>query len=122
MNPDSEDAGSTDHPALRFTMAAVAAWRVTHLLAYEDGPADVVAGIRSRLGDGSLGKLADCFDCLSIWVAAGLVPFVTRRRDQALTSWLALSGAACLLERAVGGGPPIELDLAEGTKDADGVL
>jgi hypothetical protein len=122
VRPDSEEAGPRCHAALRFTTAALAAWRVTHLLAYEDGPAGVVAGVRSRLGEGSLGQLADCFDCLSIWVAAGLVPFATRRRRQMLASWLGLSGAACLLERALGGGPPIELDLPDGTKDADGVL
>jgi hypothetical protein len=34
-----------------------------------------------------------------MWVAIPLVPFVTRRRAQAPVCWLALSGAAFLLDR-----------------------
>ena len=44
---------------LELIVAALATWRVTHLLAYEDGPLDVIAGVRSRLGDGVLGRLAN---------------------------------------------------------------
>jgi hypothetical protein len=85
--------------AVRFSLAALAAWRVTHLLAAEDGPAGVVAKARSQPGSGMAGELADCFGCLSMWVAVPLVPFVTRRRSEAPVCWLALSGAAFLLER-----------------------
>jgi hypothetical protein len=87
------------HQGIRFGLAALAAWRVTHLLAAEDGPAGIVARARSRLGSGPAGELADCFGCLSIWVAVPLVPFVTRRRAEAVVCWLALSGAAFLAER-----------------------
>jgi hypothetical protein len=73
---------------------------MTHLLADEDGPADAVVRLRERLGEGYLGGLMDCFYCLSLWVAAPFSPVVTRRRGQAPLAWLALSGAACLLERA----------------------
>jgi hypothetical protein len=41
----------------------------------------------------------DCFNCLSIWVAAPFALFAARRRTDRLISWLALSGAACILER-----------------------
>ena len=34
-----------------------------------------------------------------MWVSIPLVPFVTRRRSEAPVCWLALSGAAFLLER-----------------------
>lgn len=84
---------------LRFCLAALAAWRVTHLLAAEDGPGGIVVRARSRLGSGPAGELADCFGCLSVWVSIPLVPFVTRRRSEAPVCWLALSGAAFLLER-----------------------
>ena len=86
--------------ATRFALAALAAWRVTHLLAHEDGPGDAVARLRARLGTGWVGELADCFQCLSVWVAAPLTPFAARTRGDAAVTWLALSGAACLLERA----------------------
>jgi hypothetical protein len=84
----------------RFLLASLATWRVTHLLAEEDGPADVVVRLRARLGDRAVGRLTDCFHCLSVWVAApmsvGLGP--PGRVDP--IAWLALTGAACLLERA----------------------
>jgi hypothetical protein len=82
----------------RFALAALATWRVTHLLAEEDGPFDAVVRVRRALGDGQLGELMDCFHCLSMWVAAPLTFTVTRRREAPLV-WLALSGAACLLQR-----------------------
>jgi hypothetical protein len=92
----------TASSAVRFTIASLAAWRLTHLLAEEDGPADLVLRVRERAGTSQLGSLMDCFGCLSFWVAAPLSPIVaTRRRDVPLV-WLALSGAACLLERATG--------------------
>jgi hypothetical protein len=80
-------------------LAVLATWRITHLLANEDGPADILARLRARVGNGSLGKLMDCFQCLSLWVAAPMALFVTQRPLEFLLSWLALSGAACLLER-----------------------
>ena len=87
-------------PGMRFALASLAIWRVTHLLAEEDGPANVVVRLRERAGDGHLGELMDCFYCLSVWVAAPFGLALARRpRDAPLYS-LALSGAACLLEQA----------------------
>ena len=81
-----------------FALAALATWRVSHLIAEEDGPWNVVARTRARAGAGQLGELMDCFYCLSLWVAAPAALTVTRGRDVPVT-WLALSGAACLLEQ-----------------------
>ena len=89
--------------AVRFALAALATWRVTHLLAQEDGPADVVVRLRARLGESQLGELMDCFACLSVWVAAPASRYVVRSSREAIPVALALSGAACLLERAAGG-------------------
>ena len=83
----------------RFLVASLATWRVTHLLAEEDGPANVVLRLRVRAGTGRLGGLMDCFGCLSLWVAAPISVTVSRRRRDLPLTWLALSGAACLLER-----------------------
>lgn len=88
--------------ALRFALAGAATWRLTHLIALEDGPADAVVELRVRAGSGPVGELMDCFDCLSIWVAAGFVPFVARRPGERVVSWLALSGVACALQRIAG--------------------
>jgi len=85
---------------LSFTLAVLATWRVTHLLASEDGPADLIVRLRAALGESFAGKLLDCFYCLSLWVAAPLALFVAREPVEWLFGWLAASGGACLLERA----------------------
>lgn len=87
-------------PATRFALASLATWRLTHLLAEEDGPANVVLRVRTRAGSGQLGELMDCFYCLSLWVAAPFGLVLARRPRQAPVLCLALSGAACLLEQA----------------------
>src|SRR5215470_1249696 len=84
---------------MRFVLAVLATWRVTHLLASEDGPADIIFRFRALLGHSWAGELMDCFYCLSLWTAAPAALFVSRRPVDWLFSWLALSGGACLLER-----------------------
>jgi hypothetical protein len=85
----------------RFALASLAAWRITHLLAHEDGPGDVIHRLRTLAGRGFWGRLMDCSYCLSLWIAAPLSPFVARARvADILLVWVAISGAACLLERA----------------------
>jgi len=85
---------------MKFIVAALATWRLTHLLVSEDGPGNVVVRVRRRLGDGALGRAMDCFWCLSIWIAIPAALFVTRQPLELVPTWLALSGVACLLERA----------------------
>ena len=84
---------------IRFVLAVLATWRVTHLLASEDGPADIIVRFRALLGQSIFGTLMDCFNCLSLWVAALAALFVSRRPLEWVFCWLALSGGACLLER-----------------------
>ena len=84
---------------LRLVLAVLACWRVTHLLAREDGPWDAVARLRAALGGGMLGRMMDCFLCLSVWVALPLALFVTPAAAERGVAWLAVSGGACLLER-----------------------
>jgi Protein of unknown function (DUF1360) len=81
-----------------FALAALATWRITHLLAEEDGPADIIVRIRARLGSGLAGQLMDCFYCLSFWVAAPLAFFVVLTPIDLFVTWVALSGTACLLQ------------------------
>lgn len=83
----------------RFVLASLATWRLSHLVAEEDGPANAIARARARAGASALGELMDCFYCLSLWAAAPFALAITRRRRDAPLTWLALSGAACLLER-----------------------
>ena len=94
--------------AFRFALGSLATWRLTHLFAEEDGPFDAGVRLRLRAGDGPLGELLDCFYCLSVWVAAPAALLVARGRREAPLTWLALSGAACLLERATAGRGSVE--------------
>jgi predicted acyltransferase len=90
-----------DAPWFGFVLSVFASWRLTHLLAREDGPWDLLARLRARLGSGVLGRLMDCFYCVSLWVAAPFGLLVGRTAQECALAWLALSGAACLLERRV---------------------
>jgi hypothetical protein len=106
---------------VRFVVGSLATWRVTHLLAREDGPGDVVARTREAIGRHWVGELLDCFACTSVWVGAAMTPAVHRRWSGALLTGLALSGAACLLDR-LGGAPKPEVIDLESEGDADGLL
>ncbi len=80
-------------------ISVLAVWRVTHLLAAEDGPAGVIVRIRKKIGNGFWGRLLDCFYCLSLWTAAPFAYFAGESIRDRLTLWLALSAGAILLER-----------------------
>jgi len=86
-------------PVLNLVLAILATWRVTHLLAEEDGPFDAMLRLRAKLGTSQAGRLMDCFQCLSLWMAVPFTFLVTRSTWMWIPTWLALSGAACLLER-----------------------
>lgn len=103
---------------IRLVPAALATWRITHLLAREDGPGDLVVRLRARLGRSFLGGLMDCFYCLSLWVAAPLAFFVARSPLDIAVAWLALSGAACLLERI--GQQPVSIQQLPQEEDYEG--
>jgi hypothetical protein len=105
---------------LRVALAVLATWRVAHLLAYEDGPWDVLVSLRARLGNGLLGGMLDCFHCLSLWVAIPFALFVDTSALTAVVTWLALSGAACLIERLWRG--PLMIQPIGNEGDTDGML
>jgi hypothetical protein len=93
---------------LALATSVLACWRVSHLVAYEDGPFDIVLKARARAGPSVWGRLMDCPYCLSIWVAAPLAGWTVRRaglgpRD-GVAVWLAISGGASLLERVTAAG------------------
>src|SRR5215471_20663526 len=94
-----------------FVVAALATWRLVHLLAREDGPGATLARLRARLRP-PWAAMMDCFYCLSLWVAAPIALAVAPSwRDWPLI-WLALSGAACLADRL--GGEPVLIQRVTG--------
>ena len=96
----------TDSGWLRLTLAVLATWRLSRLVAFEDGPWDVVARARRRAGDGMLGHLMDCPYCLSLWFAAPLALALDATLPGWVLAWLGVSGGASLVERVVSRGEP----------------
>ena len=82
-----------------FTILALATWRLSRLIAQEDGPFSLMAKFRDRA---KLGGLFDCIYCVSVYVGAGVYAL-----------WLfaplwimyvaAISGLAMLAHRYTGG-------------------
>ncbi len=102
---------------IRFVLAVLATWRVSHLLASEDGPWDVVVRLRRWLGASMLGRMMDCFGCVSLWVALPFSLFVFRDPIAVAICWLALSGAAMLLEQLRP--PPLVIEQAADTNEKE---
>lgn len=85
--------------ALYFGMAALAVWRLTHLLYAEDGPWDCIVHLRRACGEGFFGQLMDCFYCLSLWTAAPIALLLASTGSETLLLWLSLSTSAIFLEK-----------------------
>ena len=81
------------HPAFRFVLAALAAWRLAFLVAREDGPFRALARLRPRLGRG-----AACVKCVGVWASAPLAFFVGGTWVELLVTWLALAGVVALID------------------------
>lgn len=87
----------TDVNVTGFIICTLAIWRISHLFSQEDGPFDIVIKFRKLFGQGFFGDLLDCFYCLSMWVAIPFAVLLCSQWVQGIITWLALSGAACLL-------------------------
>jgi hypothetical protein len=107
---------------LGLTLGILGVWRVTHLLHAEDGPWELVVRLRRLMGSGVAGRAADCFDCLSLWIAAPCALLLGATWLDRALSWPALSAGAMVLNRVLSGlGPPpaamYEEDLREDPTD-----
>jgi hypothetical protein len=54
---------------MKVLILSLAVWRVCRLIAYEDGPWDIIVKMRSRAGNSVIGRLMDCIACLSLWIS-----------------------------------------------------
>jgi hypothetical protein len=84
----------------RLALGTLCVWRVTHLLHAEDGPWDVVVGLRRAAGNGMFGRMLDCFYCLSVWVAVPFALLLGESWREQLLLIPALSASAILVNRA----------------------
>lgn len=88
---------------LLFALSALAAWRVTALIAYESGPFRVLDRLRRLLVTLRLAQLVGCFHCLALWVTALVVLAVYEVTLWSVLLWLAVAGAVSTIERWLGG-------------------
>lgn len=71
----------------------LATWRLSHLIAREDGPFHILKRLRERL---PLEGLTACIFCVSVWTAAGLY-MVWFTPFQPIILILAISAGALML-------------------------
>ena len=102
---------STWHVAVRFTLSALAVYRVSLLIAREDGPWNIFRSLRFTAKATPVGRLLTCVNCLSIWIALPLAWFVGSLWVERVVAWWALSGAVLLMERATR--DPFEIETKE---------
>jgi hypothetical protein len=124
--PESEDSGRVWGLMMmtsfeEFIVGTLCVWRVTHLFQSEDGPALVLVRMRRAAGR-VIGQLLDCFYCLSLWVAAPAAAALSTGWKNGMLLWLAMSGAACLLERATRERDPFAGLVHEDPKEESHVL
>lgn len=81
-----------------FILGILGVWRITHLLHAEEGPGQVVVKLRRAAGDGVLGQAMDCFQCLSLWIAAPFAVLIGQGWLERTLLWPALSAGAIALE------------------------
>ena len=96
----AEALDSTWHVTVRFILSALAVYRLSILIAREDGPWGVLRRFRSSAKATMVGHLAACVNCLSVWISLPLAAFVGDSWIEVAVAWWALSGAAVLMDRA----------------------
>jgi hypothetical protein len=85
-----------------FIIAILATWRVSALLVHEDGPYRLAARLRAAVADAELGRTFDCIACTSLLAALPAALYATPGPRALVPLWLAISGAAILLDRFSG--------------------
>jgi hypothetical protein len=84
---------------VELTIGGLAVYRVSHMIAFEDGPGDIIALMREGAGANRIGKLMDCPFCVSVWAALPVSMLFSNTVNELILNWLALSGASVVIER-----------------------
>lgn len=86
---------------LNFAINCLAIWRLSHLLSQENGPFNLSQRLRKYAGVGFFGSLLSCFYCCSVWLAIPFALLFDINYLQKGILWMALSGGACIIEKAI---------------------
>jgi hypothetical protein len=105
-------------------LGMLSVWRVSHLLAFEDGPFQLLERARRRVESGFTYGLLDCFYCLSLWVAIPLAASLGQSSAERLLLWPALSAGAILIHRISASQPELRTALysEDRAEDPENVL
>lgn len=102
---------STWHVAVRFTLSALAVYRLSLLVARENGPWELFRRLRSVASGTMIGRVISCSNCLGMWLSLPFAWFVGSSVVERLVAWWALAGAAVLMDRATR--DPFEIETKE---------
>lgn len=95
-----EPLDSTWPVAVRFSLSALAVYRMSFLIAREDGPWGVFRQLRTSAKATMAARLIGCVNCLSVWISLPLAWFVGSSSIERVLAWWALSGAVVLMDRS----------------------
>jgi hypothetical protein len=74
-------------------------WRLTHFIAAEDGPWDILFKAKQKLKPGGFWyEFTKCFFCLSVWFGVGTALIGEGLSLHSVVYGVALSGGASLLQ------------------------
>lgn len=90
-----------------FLIAALASWRIAHLVARESGPGGIFLRARERFPRNWFRSALSCVKCAGLWSSLPFVMFVGGELSELVAVWLGLAGAVALLEESTK--PPFEL-------------
>lgn len=80
---------------LAFVLAVLATWRIAYMLAREDGPFDIFATIRAKVGQESwYGRGLHCVLCMSFWIALPMALIVGLPW---FSGWLGVAGGVLVI-------------------------
>ena len=90
-----------------FALSVAAVYRVSHMIANEDGPFDVFVFIREKAGQSNwIGRGANCVLCISFWLS--IIPafamihnvgFFRSTSETLILYWLAIAGAVLIVHK-----------------------
>jgi hypothetical protein len=86
--------------ALAFVVAVLATYRVSYLIAQEEGPFGIMAWLRGKIDPNQatwLGRGVRCVACVSVWIALIAALLIGATWGE----WLAIAGGVLVIHKAV---------------------
>lgn len=92
-----------------FVVALLGVYRLSHMIAMEDGPFDMFATMRDAIGQASwVGRGLHCPLCISFWLSLSMLGWLSFvgliGAPYHLLVWLGLAGGCLVLHRLLYGG------------------